>query len=99
MVETDGAYRTDDMCLAVVLSCAGFQSKMEQLNSTKVVWAFSDIPPDREEELEDIVDAYAEYGSKVEPRAFLFEYVKVRSNLFAFLDAGRRPVAPSRQRH
>jgi hypothetical protein len=91
MVET---YRTDDMCFATVLSCAGFRYTLERLSRSKAIWIF-EVPgdPDDQERFEDLCDDYDSYSHKVEPRSFLADMVKIRREMFALLDGDRPNVS------
>lgn len=97
MVETDGAFGTDDLALAVVLISEGYSYKLERLNSKQVRWIFN--PPEhREEEFDELLGAYDERAVRVEPRSFMIEYARVRGEMFRFLgapDRRRHPDAPS----
>lgn len=89
MVEVDGAFRTDDMTLAAVLVSQGYRCTIERLNSRHAVWVFKDDS----EEFGDLVEAYEEGSVKVEPKSFMIEFSRVRSELYEFLGhrAQRRP--------
>lgn len=84
------------MVLATVLISKGFGYTLERLNSRKAVWRF-DCPPEREEEFDDLIDAYEQHSVRVEPRSFLEEYAQIRKELYKLLDSNpvRRPFTPS----
>jgi hypothetical protein len=100
MVETDGAYRTQDMALATVLVSAGFKCSLERLNSQRVCWVFADPRPERAEDFENLLDAYESHSCRVEPRSFIIETARVREEMMGFLGIPSRrrlPDAPSAQ--
>ena len=99
MVETDGAFRTGDMTLATLLTIQGYESKMELVGIKAILWVFEELPDDGQQEIfDDLIDAYQEYACKVEPRNFVLALVQVRRDMFAFMNSGGRPGAPSAQR-
>jgi hypothetical protein len=91
--QADGAFRTEDMALAAYLACCGYRYEIERLNSRMAVWAFAEPVGD---EMDDQIDAYENYQVRVEPRAYLKEVGRVRSELYAFLNnRAPRRGAPS----
>lgn len=103
MVETDRAFRTQDMALATVLVSAGFTYILERLNSYRVCWVFGDISESKEEEFENLVERYENHGCRVEPQSFMIESARVREQMLTFLGVPNRrrprprPDAPSAQ--
>jgi hypothetical protein len=95
MIQTDGAIRTDQMSLAVVLSLAGYDLVMERIGEV----AFWVIIEDEADELAmDIVEEYVSGACRVEPRNFMRESKVVRERLYDFLGYRGRvrgPVAGS----
>lgn len=95
MVETDGAFRTTDLTLAVVLAAAGYRYDLERLNSRKIAWVFDCPLRERKaEEFDDLVAAYDEHSCKVEPRSFVEEMARVRSQMYEKL--GITPISRRR---
>jgi hypothetical protein len=95
LIEDDGAFRTTDLTEAALLASQGFSYSLERLNRAMVAWVFAD-QGSRDEELTDLVNRYKDGGCRVEPRAFMSEIGKLRSELYTFLGiAPKRVGAPS----
>jgi hypothetical protein len=92
----DGAYRTDDMALATMLALAGFAYQLTKITEHKAIWIFT-ATESRQEEMDDLIDDYAEFKGKVEPRAFVTRWGELRRELFMIVPPPhrRRPAAPA----
>lgn len=90
MIEADGAYRTGDMTLATVLVASGFKYILERHNRKRAAWVFLDVDSEREDDFDDLVDSYESGSCRVEPRAFVEELARVRTELYRFLGVGSR---------
>ena len=88
-------YRTTDMALAAVLASQGYEYTLTRLNRTKGAWDFT-VSDSRNEELDDILDAYQEHKYQVEPRSFLEEVGRLRRELYNFLEVDPKPSPLSR---
>jgi hypothetical protein len=98
VIETDGAFRTKDMTEATLLASQGFRYTLERQSANLAVWVF-EVTDENAEDLESITSNYVERSTRVEPRAFMAEVGRIRSELYKFLK--QRPVriadAPSSQ--
>lgn len=93
MVEVDGAFRTQDLALVVVLASEGYTYTHERTNSHRCQFVF-DCPVDREEDFDDLIDAYEGGNVKVEPRSFVIEQARVRDKMMRFLGVPNRRRRP-----
>lgn len=87
MIQSDGSFRTDDMTLAIVLACHGFNPSLniEERRGKKIgIW----VLPVAEvtEAVKTLVDEYMSSRIRVEPRRFMREARHVRHELYKFLD-------------
>jgi len=80
----EGRYRTDNMAEATVLAIAGFAYMAVKITERKVVWVFTPSPG-KEEDMDDVIDAYSEFTHRVEPRQFIARYNEMRDELFRAL--------------
>lgn len=94
MGHPDGTFRTDDMSLAATLVCAGFSYHLVKLNSTKAAWVFEPTEA-QEEDFDDLVDDYRQFRHSVEPRAFLQEVGRMRSELYELIPPRPKRTVPS----
>jgi len=81
MPGADGAFRTDDMTLAVVLALAGYTYRVEAIMGRYRKWAnwvFDDLGG----ETGEIIATYAKDQWLVEPRAFVQMMAKVREEMY-----------------
>jgi hypothetical protein len=90
----DGAFRTDNLAMAVVLSMAGFEYTLQKITARKAIWVF-EHPGDKEEEFDDLIGDFDEFACKVEPRAFVLRHAEMRNEIFKLLPKPRHQVAPS----
>lgn len=86
-----GAFKTDDMALATVLSINGYEYKLVKLTNSKALWAFTHTD-EQEDDFDTLLDAFDSYECAVEPRQFVLKLAEIRSELYTFLP-NRRPSA------
>ena len=102
MTEADGAFRTDDMTLAVVLSLRGFKYRTESMTGfqrKRVSWVF-ECSGKAAVTLRSIVDKYSSEEYRVEPRAFVMRMAQVREEMYRLIgtqDRRHARSAPSAQ--
>ncbi len=83
MIHADGAIRTDEMSLAVVLSMEGYDLLMVRQGRV-VIWVIPEN--DADESAHEIVHEYVSGAYRVEPRNFMREVREVRTRLYDFLN-------------
>src|SRR5580765_4688740 len=81
MPVADGAFRTDDMALAAVLTSHEFKYTLERVQDSRwIIWAF-ECPDDRGTEFDQILEKYDEFEYRIEPRSFVQVLARVRREL------------------
>lgn len=94
MPDKDGNYGTIDLAEATVLAEHNFEYKLGKLSKSQASWTFLvPVDPNEQEQFWELVQEYQEGLSRVEPRSFMLEVKKMRSELYSFLG----PDAPKRQ--
>jgi len=94
MNEGDGNYGTIDLAEATVLAGEGYTYELSKLSKSQATWTFL-VPEDSTvEDFWNTVQNYQEGKCRVEPRSFMLEVKKMRSELYKFLgpDAPQRPA-------
>jgi hypothetical protein len=83
-IERAEAFRTKDMTEATLLASQGFRYKLELHSTNLAVWVF-EVTDENAEDLYAISHDYTERSARVEPRAFMKEVGRIRSELYKFL--------------
>jgi hypothetical protein len=98
----DGAYRTDDLIKATILSMDGMEFSLEQgRNGRTAVFVFGCEDREDLEYVQDILDQLVAGTHQVEPFAFAKEMRAVRTRLYRFLEhhSGATPAVDKRRLH
>jgi hypothetical protein len=83
-----GTFRTDDLGLAVTLSCSGYVYELEKFTEMTVRWCFADPGT---EEFDDLIGDYQEFNARVEPRQFMGRWAEMRREFFELIPRRPRP--------